>query len=664
MAEEILQNLISTRKLDRDKGLDALKKLIRDANNSDEEFSLYEHAFSVVLNETTESEKLQGCLTASRELSQHLSLEYCNQIVKMLPKLLDSKEPRVRQVTGEVLGQICRWKGVEYYEMSKEIILGGIRHNLERDEDLLEGSTEAESLKEKLVNEEESERGKVTAAMIFHDTAGWKGLETYMYALQQTVEGCRAQFEPHITKDLLHLLYMALSHANRFVREMGFKALAVISSCIPVASSSESVPQVVRDHWQSIANHIAKGLADNWSQVRMASSVAARNFLTNIKCAEVREAYLPALVPAMCLNRYYVAEGVRLYSQETWRLVMQDKGIQYVEKHIDSVVAYYISQSGADNHAVREAACICIAELGKKIDSSLLRGFVRDLMPTLIGCFKDDSWPVRDAACLACGNFVSCFPEESKPFLKELLDLFFHNLEDSIPSVRQGGAVALAIVVEAYEPAILEKVAEEVKQRLQLVKDQPADSEMKNPGIDPGPATFGVVKKARDNNLDLHTDQTMYSCGSLAPRMRKSGGCMDHGFQKPSQPWEKSEGCIHLVGELSRNKMAASYMSELLPLAAQAASYKHYVHHVSLVESLMKQLPVIARNLGKKQFKNYLADFFGPIFYGLKSSNALLHSAAVDCTQQLSSLLGRMIFRGRVELYNPAHLPLLDRICP
>ena len=35
----------------------------------------------------------------------------------------------------------------------------------------------------------------------------------------------------------------------------------------------------------------------------------------------------------------------------------------------------------------------------------------------------------------------------------------------------------------------------------------------------------------------------MYSCGSLVPKMKRGGGgCMDHQFHKPAQPWEKSEG--------------------------------------------------------------------------------------------------------------------------
>ena len=36
--------------------------------------------------------------------------------------------------------------------------------------------------------------------------------------------------------------------------------------------------------------------------------------------------------------RYYVAEGVRIYSQETWKQVTADKGKQLVETYIASVV--------------------------------------------------------------------------------------------------------------------------------------------------------------------------------------------------------------------------------------------------------------------------------------------------------------------------------------
>ena len=163
---------------------------------------------------------------------------------------------------------------------------------------------------------------------------------------------------------------------------------------------------------------VVSGLGDNWSQVRYAASQAARAFYLIAKDdPALREAYDPGLVPRMCLNRYYVAEGVKLYSQETWKLCFGDSGRLLVCQNAKWVCEYYILQSQADNHAVREAACHCIAELCSKVaqqvDAEPFKPFVAPMLAALLDCFKDASWPVRDCACLACGHFVCSFPEES-----------------------------------------------------------------------------------------------------------------------------------------------------------------------------------------------------------------------------------------------------------
>ena len=54
----------------------------------------------------------------------------------------------------------------------------------------------------------------------------------------------------------------------------------------------------------------------------------------------------------------------------------------------------------------------------------------------------------------------------------------------------------------------------------------------------------------RDNDPDIHTDQTMYSCGSLAPKMSK-GGCTDCRFRKDPEPWETADGSVLLLCELT-----------------------------------------------------------------------------------------------------------------
>ena len=81
-------------------------------------------------------------------------------------------------------------------------------------------------------------------------------------------------------------------------------------------------------------------------QVRFAASRAARELCLGVSEGD-RDGVLAVLLPAMCLNRYYVAEGVRVFSQETWRMLMGDAGRERVAQHIEAVVPYYISQSKA-----------------------------------------------------------------------------------------------------------------------------------------------------------------------------------------------------------------------------------------------------------------------------------------------------------------------------
>lgn len=94
-----------------------------------------------------------------------------------------------------------------------------------------------------------------------------------------------------------------------------------------------------------IAENLASGLADNWSQVRLGSSTATRKFFAVFEKNEERAKFWRILLPPMCLNRYYLAEGVRLYSQANWKLIVGEMGPKLVEENVSHVVEYYISQS-------------------------------------------------------------------------------------------------------------------------------------------------------------------------------------------------------------------------------------------------------------------------------------------------------------------------------
>ena len=134
----------------------------------------------------------------------------------------------------------------------------------------------------------------------------------------------------------------------------------------------------------------------------MAASVATRQFLSacGLLCdlqvseaagrpsAQLQQQIWDLLLPPMCLNRYYIAEGVRLYSLETWRRATGGQGRELVAKHLPATVAFYLQQADADNHAVREAACSCIAELATKVARPAVQPEVAGLLQALLVCFK------------------------------------------------------------------------------------------------------------------------------------------------------------------------------------------------------------------------------------------------------------------------------------
>jgi hypothetical protein len=175
-----------------------------------------------------------------------------------------------------------------------------------------------------------------------------------------------------------------------------------------------------------IGDALRATLQDNWSQVRMAGSVLCRGYVVALLRMggdhhddddgakkndgnRAKEAtgedeeeeeeeeevtafelalgnLVPMLLPRMCLNRFYLAQGVKLYSQETWRIVFGPNdepgpggalhssegargggGIGAVSRCAAPICRYYSKMCDADNHAVREAACQGVAELAQKI---------------------------------------------------------------------------------------------------------------------------------------------------------------------------------------------------------------------------------------------------------------------------------------------------------
>eukprot|EP00188_Purpureofilum_apyrenoidigerum_P003584 Plantae.Rhodophyta-Purpureofilum_apyrenoidigerum.ctg3796.p1 GENE.Plantae.Rhodophyta-Purpureofilum_apyrenoidigerum.ctg3796~~Plantae.Rhodophyta-Purpureofilum_apyrenoidigerum.ctg3796.p1 ORF type:complete len:651 (-),score=118.46 Plantae.Rhodophyta-Purpureofilum_apyrenoidigerum.ctg3796:96-2048(-) len=588
MEDELLRGVVDRKHLVRERSLQRLRSLL--STWKGEEVSAFAAALKNELPEARSWEARTGILLAAGEIIKADKLKdemsaFAESIEDVALECMANSEVRLRSAAGEVLGACAKALGSEAWRKCSPSLVQGIENNFNLD---------AKQRKEQAAQVVEATEGLKKRTDLVHESEGWRNLDTSLAACVHVIDACGSQVmvDPQVEK-LRDFALQAREHPNRFIRETSLKLL---TSLIVAASESDKARRsenAVKDIAPKIARSIAIGLEDNWSQVRYASSVCVRELITRSP-EDVKESLYGLLIPRMCLNRHYVAEGVRTYSQDTWKNVLGSKGRKLLVKYFPEVIDFYISQCDADNHAVREAACQSLAEAAIKIEPSVVKPKVAEILSALLVCFRDESWPVRDCACTASAAITEKFPQdvEESNVLADLVSLWFAHIADNIPSVRENSAISLAKAAAAYGPdhpvCGLEAVIEKCRQLLPSVKSQQQNSERY--GVMGNSTQYGAAHKlARDNDEDLHTGQTMYSCGSLAPKLRKGGGCMDHGFTRHKEPWEETDGALRLWRQLTCR--ASDLGSPLLPLVADIASSELlFAHAPYLLETLWYQV--------------------------------------------------------------------------
>jgi len=630
-AQDLAQRLGHRLHLEREKAVEQLRADLGEGDDSATAAKLQEllpAALSGLIDSDVWEQRLGGFRGTLVLLEHSPPKEFQIRVITQCIVHLEDSEVRVRQAVGVCLGSLASLRGTALYEDVSERLLDSINRNFDRnqddqasdDRDASSSDTGAGSDSEGFMGQLMQNVYKVDVpgkGQMRHMTEGWKCLETSYRALQKVMEGIGADFGPFVTSDLRKLIYRSLLHPNRFIREIGHFVIKSLVFAMP--------PDLLASVAPKLSKQLVEGLSDNWSQVRYAASVGTRSFMQALG-PELQKEQFPTLRPAMCLNRYYEAEGVRLYSQQTWSLVMGDEGRFWTALFAPQVVAYYIMQSKASNHAVREAACACIAELMVKVDPESVGEHVPKLLAALLLAFKDASWLVRDAACVATGRCVGAFKDETSPMLDDLYNLWFAHLWDNIPSVREDSAVALGNVVRSYGQEAVDRIVPKLAEMLPMAKQQPSDTQRYG-GLE-NTTTFGVAaKRLRDNDEKLHTNQTMFSCGSLAPKLQRGGGCMDHGFSREREPWEASDGALFLLREMAQ--VAPESVLQFLPVASVDIAYvQDFAYAANLHETLWKCLPQIAKGIGKKAFKSHLEPFLEPMFRDLTCGHQLTEVAA------------------------------------
>ncbi|KAK4530008.1 hypothetical protein CCYA_CCYA03G0865 [Cyanidiococcus yangmingshanensis] len=361
------------------------------------------------------------------------------------------------------------------------------------------------------------------------------------------------------------VLASCMNHPNRFIRETQLDVLRrLIELCVRLLDRPEGQilenRQLVDAVVRASAPLIARGLDDNWSQVRYAGILTAQQLYRALIQTPLtyRIEVDRVLLPRLCLNRHYLAEGVREHARKTWQSLFSANGRELVIVYLADMVPYFVTQSQADNHGVREASCHVMAEIASRLDPCLVQPYLGELFAALMACFHDDSWPVRDCASSACATLASIFGLDDQPeeAIDELFALWFRHCADHIPSVRAHAAEAVARVGAQLQGSHLERVFDYLCRALPRATEQKPDNAQEAcvPTSTVTRTTFDALKRTHDNDVGLHSNQTMYSCGSLAPKMRarhQRVGCMDCTYTREPEPWECTDGALYLWRHLA-----------------------------------------------------------------------------------------------------------------
>jgi len=662
MEEEdcIFELLCSKSRLDRERGLNHLNGLV--VKNESCLVNIKQSLTDLLkTKKTLEWEEKVGCLLTVISLSKTGSLNDV-EINEILDQALDwlenEPEVRVKDVISDLLFTLCQVFGDHVFHKCKDKVIELCHSHLERkidpDQDekviAMRPGTEAS--------------GKLMDRKEWKNLAAWKHLELTLACLGKMFRGLGSGASDNMDEGILKLLFKCICHENRFVRDSGFKTLSMILSnsqnCEKVTTDivadktdfiddkncndedAGKCDTIIKDRGFEISQHLASGLEDNWAIVRLSSTIATKDFIFSLPKNQ-REKYLSLLLPRLCLNRYFSAEGVKVQSQKAWKDICGHDGRQLLAKNIEATVKYYQESCKSENYAVREAACHSLREIGVKIEQKIIEPHISSILESLFFCCNDQLWPVRDVAGVASSIIIKHHPTASEHKSKQFLEKYLSNLLEATPSIRKSAAVSIPNILSVFCDQYLKLIIETIKKGLEGLKDQPGDNENKF-----------IKHEETESNLKTVASINKGDLGGVSEAISLDA--------RECEPWMISQGCVWTLAEISKIKSCQAHVSQLLPVLFSSCHHKHYSNHLSYFISVVSSLTTIVSSMEKKYFKSLLE--LDVIFMCLNSDNNNAKSAAEECLLVLSKVLGPNILRGRVENFNPQYVSSLDAIMP
>lgn len=423
--------------------------------------------------------------------------------------------------------------------------------------------------------------------------------------LRAVIEGLGSSFQSHLDPQFMEMIYMLLEHTNRFVRETGY------SLCKAIIEISDSATLDNISH--RMAQYLSVGLSDQWGHVTLSCAQACRTFMLNLKSKSpsLLESVYVDMIPALCFMRYSIADGLRNYSIETWRLVVEDKGKDFLVRYLGDSIELYKAYITSDNAALRETASLCISELFSKIGKPFTDPFEDELVKLITQCLNDKNWPVREAACVALQSYFENYTLDPM-FQDDIQRQLLVTLSDEFLAVREHSALSLAALARA-NPDSKDSLLTILKDYILAVESQEQDAHIDSDHED----FFGpLAKEARDNDPQLHSNQEIFCCEC---HLHHLNNCHVH---KQVEPWRKSDGALYLIKEIL--SLWPDLTEEFVTLILEASQVKPtFAHYDTLIQTVLKTLSQILKNSKDTLTFNKLMEEISSVMFSILNNEHL-----------------------------------------
>lgn len=202
-------------------------------------------------------------------------------------------------------------------------------------------------------------------------------------------------------------------------------------------------------------------------------------------------------------------------------------------------------------------------------------------------------------------------------------------------------------MVKVFDKRAMDVVLPKLDELLLQAKKQPPEEPIisePHPGLPKGARIIRSIQFA-----DLVHGQHSFEVAHGSGEKCAEGVCgSDH-----VEPWEISDGAIHLLNELSA--ICPKEMAKRIPQLAELARVSGFHHADCLRETIYICLPSIMRNVGKPICKMNLEFFYDGLFKTFKESKPNLANAAKECIKDLGKFIGPTILKGRLKEYRPEY---------